>query len=291
MLRENGAEKVNFAGGEPFLYEGLLGRLVRHAKRAAGYPSVSIISNGFLPETKLRAWFDKHGEHLDMLGISCDSAEAKTNLAHGRGPAGSSREKDRTGNVRVAAALVREFKCRFKINTVVTDLNKDESSLATLINEVTPDRWKIFQVLDIKGENSRPPQGALAATVASLPAGGGRSTGRTVNAHDLRVSNATFHAYVERNRAALLPALQAKDLIKAEDNATMRSSYIIVDEFGRFLDNSRGDKTPTRPILDGIDAAAEELLGHDGTGFDRESFYARDGFYPATWAKHGSASA
>ena len=117
-LRASGAEKVNFAGGEPFLYPELLGALVRHAKRESGFASVSVISNA---ARITRAWFEQHGANLDFLGVSCDSVDAQTNHKHGRGPAGAVRAVDRTRDVRAAAALAREFGSRFKVNTVVTD--------------------------------------------------------------------------------------------------------------------------------------------------------------------------
>ncbi len=117
-LRASGAEKVNFAGGEPFLYPDLLGALVRHAKRESGFASVSVISNA---ARITRAWFEQHGADLDFLGVSCDSVDAQTNHKHGRGPAGAARAVDRTRHVRAAAALAREFGSRFKVNTVVTN--------------------------------------------------------------------------------------------------------------------------------------------------------------------------
>ncbi len=364
-LRASGAEKVNFAGGEPFLYPELLGALVRHAKRESGFASVSVISNA---ARITRAWFEQHGANLDFLGVSCDSVDAQTNHKHGRGPAGAVRAVDRTRDVRAAAALAREFGSRFKVNTVVTDskffctrrcnstarccgrlkararfacictcracpplpsswearsyrarrpplsllraVNKDETSLAALVNELKPDRWKIFQVLPIEGENTGMlvgggseggsgssesssggggGGGTIAAAVAALPAR--RARARRTPFAALPISDAHFHAFVERNRAELLPALRAAGIIKAEDNSVMRSSYVIIDEFGRFLDTSRGGKAPSRPILNAatgaldIDAAAEDLLGADGHGFDRSAFHLRDGYYPSEWSR------
>ena len=261
-LRSAGCEKVNFAGGEPFLpqYHDLLGALVTHAKRACGFASVSVISNG---SRVTRAWFEKHGRHLDILGISCDSALPATNARHGRQPAGTVVAVDRQSDVRRAAQLAREFGCRFKVNTVVTDVNKDED-LSPLINEVAPDRWKIFQVLAIDGENV------------------GTGHGKRQDMTGLPVSDAAFRAYVARNTAGLHPHLRARDIVKPEDNATMQQAYILVDEHGRFLDASGGGKTPSAPILQvGIEAAAQQVLA----GFNRSLFEARDGYYPQTWAR------
>lgn len=54
-------EKVNFAGGEPFIVKrgSYLGELVRFCKEELKLPSVTIVSNGSLITEK---WFEKYGE-------------------------------------------------------------------------------------------------------------------------------------------------------------------------------------------------------------------------------------
>ena len=47
---------------------------------------------------------------------------------------------------------VRERGYRLKINTVVTDANKDED-MTQFIQWAQPERWKFFQVLPIDGQN------------------------------------------------------------------------------------------------------------------------------------------
>ena len=49
--------------------------------------------------------------------------------------------------------LHRDLNMIFKVNTVVTSKNRLEEDMSSLINEVKPDRWKIFQVLPLEGEN------------------------------------------------------------------------------------------------------------------------------------------
>jgi radical S-adenosyl methionine domain-containing protein 2 len=46
LLKEAGMRKINFAGGEPFLYPKKLGWLCRYCKEVLGLESVSIITNG-----------------------------------------------------------------------------------------------------------------------------------------------------------------------------------------------------------------------------------------------------
>ena len=82
LLKEAGMEKINFAGGEPFLYPKQLAMLCEYCKIDLQLESVSIISNG----TKItRAWLQKHGQFVDVLGVSCDSFDEATNIEIGRG--------------------------------------------------------------------------------------------------------------------------------------------------------------------------------------------------------------
>jgi hypothetical protein len=54
----------------------------------------------------------------------------------------------------------------------------------------------------------------------------------------------------------------------------MRTSYLLLDEYMRFLDCSGGAKTPTKSILEvGVEAALKQ------SGFNRELFEKRGGVY------------
>lgn len=294
-LREAGASKLNFAGGEPFLprYRPLLAAMVRHA-REVGFVSVSIISNGSMLN---REWFLQHGRYVTMLGISCDSIVGATNLAIGRVRAGSTNGADQAKYVRNAAALCRELGIPLKVNTVVSAANAHED-MSPFIAELLPTltRWKLFQVLPLAGEN----------------------TGREGELRDvtpLLISDDVFKAYVARARAGLRTIAQAaraaatstsasasgsstidaagsgigsgidsaayEKVLTIEDNATMQSSYLLIDEYGRFLDCSGGGKTPTEPILKvGVREAVRQLRAGPGGGFDGQAFLNRDGqFY------------
>jgi len=81
-LKEAGMKKINFAGGEPFLYPKFLGELVVFCKQTLQLESVSIISNGSLIKDN---WMEKYAKHLDILGISCDSFDEAVNVKIGRG--------------------------------------------------------------------------------------------------------------------------------------------------------------------------------------------------------------
>lgn len=132
--------------------------------------------------------------------------------------------------------------------------------MSFIVNELRPMRWKIFQMLPLLGENCGP--------------------GAINNAEDLAVSADQFQAYVSTNTRSLWDA----SIVEAESNDAMRSSYILIDEAGRFLDSSGGGKVPTSSILDvGLDAAAAELMGKNRAGFDRSQFLSRGGYYPEEW--------
>jgi radical S-adenosyl methionine domain-containing protein 2 len=151
----------------------------------------------------------------------------------------------------------------FKINTVVTSVNAEES-MYEFINEVKPMRWKIFQVLPIKGENCGDAKHPKKDVLPFI------------------VSDDNFQKFVERNQENLFDPT----IMKVENNAVMKDSYILIDEYGRLLDCTNSHKTPSESILDvGLEAASRTLLGETANGFRRDLFHARGGYYPESWSK------
>jgi radical S-adenosyl methionine domain-containing protein 2 len=246
QLRQGGFRKINFAGGEPFLQPKLLGILCQYAKVECKFESVSIISNG----SKIKEdWFRKHGKYVDILGISCDSFNETVNVQIGRG------KGNHLSFVKEAARLCKVYNIQFKLNTVVNKYNFQEN-MSQYINELNPSRWKVFQVLALQGENI------------------GEGAKRNVN--ELLIENDQFDSFIRMN----LAGLHHKEILKIEGNDVMQTSYVLVDEYGCFLDCSRGGKTATKSILEvGVDVAWEQLLGKEGIGYNSQAFYARDGDY------------
>jgi radical S-adenosyl methionine domain-containing protein 2 len=245
-LRKGGFRKINFAGGEPFLEPKLLGALCKYAKEIQ-FESVSIISNG----SKLQdSWFRKYGQYVDILGISCDSIDESINKQIGRG------KGNHLTFVREAARLCKEYQIQFKLNTVVNKFNF-HTDMSSLINELQPIRWKIFQVLPLEGENT------------------GEGAKRDVSS--FLITKEEFESFITRNRSAL----HTPSIMKIEGNEIMQSSYVVVDEYGRFLDSSEGGKHPTESVLGvgGFDFAWAQLTSSQGGGYDPTSFAARDGGY------------
>ncbi|MBK8265018.1 MAG: radical SAM protein [Nannocystis sp.] len=138
-LREAGAEKLNFAGGEPTLHP-QIGELVAEAK-ALGFVT-TLITNG----ARLDLLLDHHAHQIDWVGISVDSGIEQIQAELGRGR-GAHVERSRRHAARVHALGIG-----LKLNTVVTALNWQEDMHA-LLRELRPARWKVFQVLAIAGQN------------------------------------------------------------------------------------------------------------------------------------------
>jgi radical S-adenosyl methionine domain-containing protein 2 len=128
--------KLNFAGGEPFLYPSFLRELLRYGKEELKLESTSIVSNGSkVTERFLR----ENARFLDILAISCGSFIPATNITIGRGKTGNNVEQ-----LMKISGWCQEHGIQFKINTVVCSLNWDED-MTPLITQAQPFRWKVFQ--------------------------------------------------------------------------------------------------------------------------------------------------
>ncbi|KAK3903283.1 hypothetical protein C8A05DRAFT_43446 [Staphylotrichum tortipilum] len=238
LLAAAGMRKINFAGGEPFLYPKPLGAMLAFCKRELALESVSIVTNGSLVR---EAFLREHAEDLDILAVSCDSFHEETNVAIGRG------EGDQVAQLYRIAGWCRKYGVLFKLNTVVNRLNVREDMNAH-VAALKPFRWKCFQVLIVQGEND--------------------SAERLRDGNKFTISDGEFDEFCERHRgqACLVP----------EPNRLMAKSYLILDEYLRFLD--RTGKQPSRSILEvGVQRALESVY------WDEESFLERGGLYD--WAR------
>ncbi|KAI1208193.1 uncharacterized protein F4807DRAFT_155716 [Annulohypoxylon truncatum] len=247
LLSEAGMRKINFAGGEPFLYPEKLAMLCRFCKEELGLESVSIISNGTLITKK---WMDQHGRWIDVIGVSCDSFDEKTNIAIGRGTG-----KNVTQLFRIRD-WCRELGIKFKLNTVVCTHNWQED-MAETVRQLDPFRWKAFQVLYVEGENDAEEED-------------GRLSKRKRNAKKLLISDEQFQVFRDKH--------QHLKCFIAEPNSLMASSYLILDEYLCFLDKGAGVEKQSRSILEvGVQRALSEVR------WDQEAFNQRGGLYE--WTK------
>ena len=235
QLEEFGFEKITFAGGEPTLCP-WLPELIATAKTSG--LTTMIVTNG----SKLNNDFLRINQHyLDWITVSIDSVDVDINIAAGRAILG-----------RVALVpdyytslvdRIKHFGYGLKINTVVHSKNCDHD-MSGFIRHAKPDRWKLFQVLPIKGQND-------------------------VNIDSFKISAEKFQDFIDRHRA-----LNDVTCIVPENNYEMTGSYVMVDPAGRFYDNTIGQQTYSRPILEiGVRLAIQQMQ------YDLEKFKLRGGIY------------
>ena len=242
LLKHAGMEKINFAGGEPFIHDIYLGELCRYSKEELDL-AVSIISNGSLVRPY---WMKLFGEYVDILGISIDSFHSETNTAIGRGSNIKNNHIDQTFRVR---DLCSQYNIAFKMNTVVCSLNWEED-MTEFVKKIDPYRWKVFQVLLLEMENTG-------------------LKGELKDATNLVVTNEQFWSFIARHEDC--------DCIIPEPNNLMQNSYLLLDEKMCFMNSSNGSKVAGDSILHvGVENALK------GVDFDENAFIARGGVYKWT---------
>ena len=232
MLKKAGTRKLNIAGGEPFIDRHYLGELIKQCKENIKIEKISVITNGSLVK---KNFFEKYGKYIDVFGVSCDSFDKETNIKIGRGKKGENVQK-----LFEIRELCKQYGIKFKLNTVVCNYNKDENMVKN-IKKLNPDRWKVFQVLMVKGENED-------------------------KVTKFQITNEEFKQFVERHK-------EIKCMV-AESNDNMKSSYLILDEKMRFLDKGDGDEICSQSILEvGVEKALESIV------YDEKEFKKRKGDY------------
>jgi radical S-adenosyl methionine domain-containing protein 2 len=238
LLRVAGGDKLTFAGGEPTLCPHL-GRLLTDARRL-GF-TTSVVTNG----ERLRPLIESQAEDIDWIGLSVDSARERTQSLLGRGEGGH------VARSIVLFELARAHGIRVKLNTVVTSLNWDED-MSTFVQRVRPERWKVFQVLPIEGQND----GMV---------------------EPLLITREQFRAFVDCHAHLGTDGLAPV----AEDNDAILGSYAMIDPLGRFFGDSTGRHVYSDPILEvGVERALSQV------GFEPAKLVARGGVYD--WSRGSS---
>ncbi|CAG8972333.1 hypothetical protein HYALB_00001736 [Hymenoscyphus albidus] len=237
LLKEAGMKKLNFAGGEPFLYTKFLGDLLRYGKVDLQIESISIVSNGSkITEKFLRT----HAAFIDILAISCDSFDPHTNIKIGRGKHGNNIE-----TLKKIAGWCQAFGIEFKINTVVCSLNWNED-LTRLITQLQPFRWKVFQCLIVTGEND--------------------NEERKRDARLFLVSQQQWQTFCDRHKHL--------ECFVPESNDMMTGSYLVLDENMSFLDKGDGEERASESILDvGVRTAMIQVRWERTTFLTRGGVY------------------
>lgn len=233
-LRLAGVEKLTLVGGEPTACP-YLAPLLRHG-RDLGFIN-TLVTNGY----RLRRILDAAPDTLDWVGLSVDSEVEATQAALGRG------RGDHVARSVEHFSRLHRLGIRVKLNTVVTALNWRED-MTEFVLRVRPERWKIFQVLPIDGQNS----GKIES---------------------LLITGYQFNDFVQRHRAVAASGVT----IAAESNEDMTGSYAMIDPLGRFFSNVGGRYVYSPPILEvGVAEAFRSIA------FDHARFDARGGRYD--WA-------
>lgn len=228
-LREAGVQKITFAGGEPMLYKNI-DLVIEYAKKL-GF-TTSIISNGSMLTYK---FLMKMTPYLDWVGVSIDSLDQETNVNIGR--------TRKNGNYFIdypkLAHTIKNLGYKFKVNTVVNRFNHEET-LRPFIERFEVDRWKVFQTLQVKGQNDK------------------------LFEH-IKCSGDQFKAYIDRNATAnLVP----------ENNEVMYSSYLLIDPLGRFFEDTKREHTYSDSLLEhDVDHCLSQI------SLSRENFINRGGIY------------
>lgn len=243
LLKRAGMRKINFAGGEPFLYSKFLGEMIDFCKESLHLESVSIVTNGSLVK---ESFLKKHGSNIDILAVSCDSFNEATNIEIGRGSGNQVPQLYKIGS------WCKQYGIKFKINTVVCRLNYKED-MNKHIDALQPFRWKCFQVLIVAGEND--------------------SDCTLRNGQKFTITDQEYQSFCERHS-------RQKSLVP-EPNRLMAKSYLILDEYMRFLD--RDGRQPSASILKvGVVKALESVY------WDERAFKDRGGIYD--WSRKESSS-
>ncbi|MFY9343389.1 MAG: viperin family antiviral radical SAM protein [Planctomycetota bacterium] len=198
-----GFERITFVGGEPTLCPWLPEALqLAHSLGLA----TSMVTNGtkMLRDPALR---DAILAGMDWIGLSVDSGCADTNRAIGRTYGRSVISPDELATL---ADFIHRAGVQLKVNTVVQRHNLDED-LAPLVRRLRPGRWKLLQVLPVRGQND-------------------------ADYIDLAITRDEFQRFVDCHR----PVGSSGITIVPEDHELMTGSYAMVDPGGYAYDNVAG---------------------------------------------------
>jgi radical S-adenosyl methionine domain-containing protein 2 len=202
-----------------------------------------LVTNG----TKLNEDFLSANQgYLDWIILSVDSLDDNANLISGRAIAG--KRTLSVNDYKNTIDNINKYNYRLKINTVVHQFNYKESML-DFIEYAKPERWKVFQVLPMKGENDD-------------------------YIDDFKISKVQFEEFLNRHQS-----LKEAGILVSENNTEMVDSYAMIDPAGRFFTNKNGFQEYSEPILNfGIENAYQQM------NYNYDKFLNRGGLY--SWGKN-----
>lgn len=234
-LADYGFKKITFAGGEPTLCK-WLPKLIRVAK-SRGLTTMIVTNGTHLTEEFL---IENKGQ-LDWIALSVDSLNSETNIESGRAITGK-KALSRSEYISIADRI-KKHGYGFKINSVIHAKNHDED-FNQFIQIVKPERWKVFQVLPIIGQNDD-------------------------KIDDFKISDEQFNSFKTRHGK-----LEQITKIIYENNNAMKGSYAMVDPAGRFYDNAEGKHNYSDKINNvGVFNAIQQV------NYSTDKFLNRGGVY------------
>ena len=231
-----GFEKINFAGGEPRLCPWLSDLIIRAKEHGM---ITSIVTNGSRITDQ---WLDNLNGSLDWIGLSIDTVDPEKLKRLGRAVGG--KVPITAGEYLDIIGKIKRHEIRLKINTVVTSVTWEED-FTSFIREAKPERWKLLQVLPVKGQND-------------------------AQIDDFIITTEQFEAYIQRNRIVESDGVT----VVPENNEAMTESYVMIDPAGRFFDNTQGFHRYSELILKVVVAEALKQVS-----IDPERFHQRGGEY------------
>ena len=240
MLADAGAEKITFVGGEPTLCP-YLGDLLQVSKDVG--LTTCIVSNA---SGLTESFLDEFSHLIDWIGLSIDASNDAIHAEIGRGMRS---DLSRTRSHHLELAKDAWFRCRsrgirMKLNTVVCKANLDDD-MSSLVLELRPERWKIFQVLPVEGQNDG-------------------------DVDPLLLEDGEFTTWVDRHAWVADHGIQ----FVPESNDLMRGSYAMLDAIGRFYTNVDGGHSYGPSIIDvGVERAWTENRFLEDRFIDRGGLY------------------
>jgi radical S-adenosyl methionine domain-containing protein 2 len=190
-LVDIGMEKINFAGGEPLLHP----RLPDYCAIAKDLGmTISITTNGSLLNEDL---IRRMSNVVDWIALSIDSGSNDVEQQLGRGYG------DHLSHCIEIAGPILEAGIQLKMNTTVTARTYQENMIP-LAEMIRPDRWKVLQMMHIRGENDEAVE-------------------------DLAITSDQFGQFVERHRRFVLKNGMVPVF---ESNDAMENSYFMITPGG-----------------------------------------------------------
>ncbi|QLB13624.1 radical S-adenosyl methionine domain-containing protein 2 [Bisgaardia hudsonensis] len=170
--------------------------------------------------------------NFSIIGFSIDSLLNETNEKIGRVEGKKAMDYQKVTNSILNIKKINP-EIDIKINTVVSELNYQED-FSALINQILPSKWKVLKMLPIL-------------------------------TNQFQINNHQFNLFLEKHQ-------QLSHIISSESNELMTNSYLMLDPFGRFFQNTKKTQgyTYSSHILEyGIQSAFNEIM------FDTKKFNYR----------------